>query len=50
MAFVRGFAGALIANVVLYNTSVTLFTVGTVAGIWLGQQYNLPNVRDAALG
>ncbi|GJP31814.1 hypothetical protein CLOM_g8879 [Closterium sp. NIES-68] len=45
MALVRTFVGTFLANVVFYNKSVTSFLAGTVVGIYVGQNYDVPNVE-----
>ncbi|CAI5470398.1 unnamed protein product [Closterium sp. NIES-64] len=48
MALVRTFVGTFLANVVFYNKAVTSFLAGTVVGIYVGQNYDVPNVEENA--
>lgn len=46
MALIRTFIGTFLANVLFYNRSVSAFLAGTVVGVYVGQNYQLPNVEQ----
>lgn len=40
----RGFLGAIAGTLLFSNSYVPSFAVGTVVGLYLGQEYDLPNL------
>ena len=48
MAFFRTVLGAAFVSVVLSNPIVLSFVTGAVAGVYIGQNYEVPNIEANA--
>ena len=46
MAFIRGVLGALVGQVFAGSAGARAFVVGVATGIWVGQNYDVPNVKQ----
>ena len=46
MAFLRGLLGAFVGQVFAGSVGAQAFVAGIAVGVWVGQNYNVPNVKE----